>query len=86
MKNPYYQMSDFNYNPTKEQVEYANKFNKMVASVTFNGEKYREDFSHTEEYSLYLRWKTQTNMIIMTKESHDRLQLEMKEKCLKTMR
>ena len=74
VKNPYFSMMDFDMNPSQEQAAAANKFNKMIASIQFAGEKFNEDGSNTEEYKLFLSWKTQPNEVIMTADQHKKCQ------------
>ena len=73
VKNPYFSMMDFNMNPSEEQAKAANKFNAMIAAIQFAGTKFNEDGSNTEEYKLFLSWKTQPNEVIMTADQHARM-------------
>ena len=73
VKNPYFSMMDFDMNPSQEQAAAANKFNKMIASIQFAGEKFNEDGSNTEEYKLFLSQKTQPNEVIMTADQHKKM-------------
>ena len=73
VKNPYFSMMDFDMNPSQEQAAAANKFNKMIASIQFAGEKFNEDGSNTEEYKLFLSWKTQPNEVIITADQHKKM-------------